>query len=99
MSDENKEFELIRAFHIDNGELDESPKNECFVLGYELGQIDELLKHEKKQFERPVHSDNRERIEESCQDSGRRFRLVWQSCDPSESWMWLSVASVEEEAQ
>lgn len=70
------DFGLIRSFNIDHGELDGLSQQQCFVLGYELGQIDELLKHYTS-ISRPVHAANRERIEKSCVDAGRAFRLRW----------------------
>jgi len=34
------QFSLMRFFKIDDGELDGLRPQECFVLGYELAQID-----------------------------------------------------------
>lgn len=83
-------YALKKSFHIDNGELDGLQRNECFVLGYELGEIDRQLTRISG-FERPVHVENRERIEESCRDAGREFSLTWMEADKSETWLWLSV--------
>ena len=87
------EFGLIKSFGIDNGELDGKRPQECFVLGYELAQIDaELATGEP--IDKPVHADNYERIQKSCKDAGREFSLMWASGDESESWMFLKVLSI-----
>ena len=94
MSDDQREYGLVKSFDIDNGELDGLRPVDCFVLGYELAQIDALVKVDV-QFERPVHAANRERIEKSCKDAGRAFTLRWMEGDSSETWMWLRVAPRE----
>lgn len=83
-------FGLIKSFDIDDGQLDGLRVQECFVLGYELGEIDKLLVS-KERIQRPVHADNRSRIEKSCIDSGRTFKLAWMENDASESWLLLEV--------
>lgn len=90
------EFGLIKSFHIDHGELDRLTKQQCFVLGYELAQVDYLLTQPDAILQ-PVHSDNRERIEESCSDSGREYTLRWMPVDPGEAWMMLEVAPMGEQ--
>ena len=90
---DDKEFGLVRSFNIDNGELDGETSQQCFVLGYELAQVDEALKNPLA-FARPVHSQNRERIENACKDANRTFTLRYMADDPSESWLWLSVEEV-----
>lgn len=85
------EFGLIKSFDIDNGELDGITSKQCFVLGYELAQIDNLLS-QPEQFHKLVNADNRVRIESACQKSGRKFRLSWLQGDSSESWMQLDVS-------
>ena len=84
------EFKFIKSFGIDNGELDGLRPKECFVLGYELALVDERIKSPIG-FSRPIHADNRERIEQSCRDAGRAFRLTWMRGDSTESWLWLEV--------
>jgi hypothetical protein len=88
-------FGLIKSFQIDNGELDGLRPQECFVLGYELAQVDQLLKA-TPEIERPVHANNRSRIESACEDAGRPYQLTWLSGDVSESWLQLEVAAIEE---
>ncbi len=85
------EFGLVKSFQIDNGELDGLRPQDCFVLGYELAQVDQLLKGTTG-IRQPVHADNRERIESACNDAGRPFQLAWLSGDVSESWLLLEVA-------
>lgn len=85
------EFGLVKSFCIDNGELDGLTPQECFVLGYELAQIDAELKAGGA-IRKPVHAANRERIEASCLDAKRQFALEWLPGDESESWMLLEVA-------
>ena len=84
------EFGLIKSFHIDDGELDGHSPQECFVLGYELAQIDQLLKATSG-IHQPVHPANQARIESACEDAGRPCRLVWLPGDVSESWLLLEV--------
>lgn len=84
------DFGLIKSFDIDDGELDGASPQECFVLGYELAQIDHLLATDE-QISKPVHADNRGRIEAACLDSKRPFKLTWCAGDMSESWMLLEV--------
>jgi hypothetical protein len=90
------QFGLIKPFDIDHGELDELSRQQCFVLGYELAQIDFLLK-QRAAICKPVNADNSERIEKACAKSGRSYRLEWMQCDSSEAWMTLSVAPLENE--
>lgn len=78
-------------FDIDNGELDGLRPQECFVLGYELAQIDGLLKT-GEQFQKPVHASNRNRIEAELKRQERHYKLHYMQDDVSESWMWLAVA-------
>lgn len=85
------EFTPIIPFGIDHGELDDQSRQECFALGYELCQIVGLLRRPDA-FERPVHADNRKRIEEVCRIHNRAYELLWMADDASETWMWLAVA-------
>lgn len=85
------EFGLIKSFQIDSGELDGLRPQECFVLGYELAQIDQLLKATKA-IHQPVHADNQARIRSACEDAGRAYQLTWLPGDVSESWLLLEVA-------
>lgn len=84
-------FGLIRSFDIDNDELAALTPQECFVLGYELAQIDQLLESSRP-IHRIVHADNADRIAKACTNAGRRYKLAWLSGDASESWMILDVA-------
>lgn len=83
-------FGLIKSFSIDDGELDGMTPQECFVLGYELAQIDNRLKSGES-FSQMVHLDNRTRIEDACRDAGRTFKVSWLDNDPAESWLSLTV--------
>ena len=87
-------FGLLKPFDIDHGELAGLRQQDCFVLGYELAQIDFLLKL-PEEINKPVHADNKDRITKSCADSGREFHLNWMPGDLSESWMLLQVAPIE----
>lgn len=84
------DYELEKPFRIDNGELDEISKQQCFVLGFELAQIDALLQSGEP-FKKPVHADNRERIEQFCKAEGVKYRLDWLTDD----WMNLTVSWLE----
>lgn len=85
------DFGLVKSFDIDHGELDGLSPQECFVLGYELGEIDRLLQL-RAPISRPVHSANRERILKSCAEAERLHTLSWMVGDSSESWLLLEVA-------
>lgn len=85
------EFGLVKSFGIDNGELDGLSPQECFVLGYELAHVDQLLKATNG-IRQPVHAENRVRFESACKDAGRPHRLTWLPGDASESWLLLEVA-------
>ncbi len=83
-------FGLVKSFQIDNGELDGHSAQEIFVLGYELAQIDQLLK-EAVSVQLPVHAGNRDRIIAACVDAGREYQLTWLPDDISESWLLLKL--------
>lgn len=85
------EFGLQKSFGIDSGELDDLTPQQCFVLGYELAQVDSLLSGDEA-IRKPVNADNRERIESACRDSERPFRITWLPGDRSESWLLLEVS-------
>lgn len=84
------DFGLLKSFGIDNGELDGLTPQQCFVLGYELAQIDTLLAG-NEEINKPFNADNRTRIESACRDSGRPFAIQWLPGDVSESWMQVRV--------
>ncbi|NOY42805.1 MAG: hypothetical protein GXP26_13345 [Planctomycetes bacterium] len=92
------EYGLLKPFDIDHGELQQLTQQECFVLGYELADIDHLLK-QPHLISKPVHADNRERIQKACLESGRNFTLQWMQADPSESWMQLEVPAETNELE
>jgi hypothetical protein len=84
------DFGLIKSFGIDRGELDGLRPKDCFVLGYELAMIDCALKTGEA-ISQTVHVENKARIEASCRDAKREFKLTWHPDDCSESWMLLTV--------
>lgn len=84
----------LRPFDIDGEQLDGMTPQQCFVLGYELAQIDSLVKLPEG-FERPVHSANRQRIEVELRKESREYSLTFMQDDVSESWMWLAVKAKE----
>lgn len=90
------EFGLKKSFKIDDGQLDGLSMQECFVLGYELAQIDSLLA-ERDEISRPVHAENRERIATACIDAQRAFNMSWLPGDCSESWLLLEVQASQDE--
>lgn len=85
------EFGLVKSFGIDNGELDGESPQTCFVLGYELAMIDEALKAPDA-ISRLVHSQNADRIAESCKKANRQHQFIWHPDDVSEAWLQLEVA-------
>lgn len=78
------------GFGIDNGELDEMDRKECFVLGVEIGMLYEELKWTFG-FAVPVHAANEDRIRRLMEKYGRDYTLTHSSDDVSESWMNLTV--------
>lgn len=88
------EFNLQKTFDIDHGELDNTSPQQCFVLGYELAQVDSLLSSNRGIY-KPINADNRDRIESACRTSGRSYKLTWLSGDPSESWMILEAPPID----
>ena len=90
------EFSSCEPFGIDDGQLDDKTPQECFVLGYELADIARLAELESDRIDRPVHADNRERIEAFLTERNRRFQLTWAGDDRSETWMHLSIAPRED---
>lgn len=85
-------FGLIRPFDIDDGQLDGLTPQQCFVLGYELAQIDHRLTMPDAIEGQLVHAENRDRIEGACVKANRPHKLTWMEGDLSESWMTLDVA-------
>lgn len=83
-------YRLVRPFDIDDGELDGLSKQQCFVLGYELCQIDRLIKA-KRPFTKTVHAANMRRIEAELIRKQRDYRFEWPHDDKSESWVYLMV--------
>lgn len=84
------DFGLIKSFGIDHGELDGIRPQQCFVLGYELALIDNLLAGDDE-IVRPVNAENRERVQAACKEAGREYRIQWMPGDQSESWLLLEV--------
>lgn len=83
-------FELQKSFGIDHGELDGLSAQQCFVLGYELAQVERLLSQDTS-IRKPINADNRLRIEAACRESGRKYQISWMPGDQSESWMLLDA--------
>ena len=50
-----------------------------------------MLFYEHKSFWKPVHTQNRERIEMACEASGRQFKFKWLNDD----WGEIHVAPKE----
>jgi hypothetical protein len=88
------EFGLIRPFDIDDGQLDGLRPQECFVLGYELAQVDALLK-DGSRFVCNFHAENKDRIEAYARKLGRECRFSWMQGDVSESWLTLESPAKE----
>lgn len=82
------EWGLEKSFGVDNGELDDFERHECFVLGYELALVDERLKSGEA-FSMPIHVANRPRVILSCK--GRLMSMTFCHDDPSEDWTNLVV--------
>jgi hypothetical protein len=67
-------YGLITPFFIDKGELEPISKPEAFVLGFEFCDFFNLLEtHEE--FFKMVHSENRDRLIETCKLFGRVYEI------------------------
>jgi hypothetical protein len=88
MADYGLEF----SFGIDDGELDDCTRPECFVLGYELAHINALLGFSPA-ISSPVHSANADRIKRLCEKWKRPCSITWMVGDASEDWMQLEIPS------
>ena len=81
-------FRIQKSFGIDKGELEGLSPQQVFCLGYELADIDAWLRYDPRPLEnKPVHSDNVERIKSALQNSGRKWKLTWLNDD----WLRLDV--------
>lgn len=88
------EFGLKIPFDIDHGELDELPRNECFVLGYEFATIMALLEAKPAaDFVKLIHSRNRDRIVKQVRRLGWNYEFNFLHDDRSEEWMELHCYS------
>ncbi len=83
-------FSCDRPFDIDDVQLDGLSPQQCFVLGYELAQVDSLLRS-GCEFSKPIHANNAERIKAELERQGREHTMEWFADDRSESWMHLTV--------
>jgi len=82
----NVDYKSKEPFGIDGEELDGLTPQEVFVLGYELAQVSAEMEHGQK-IEKPVHTDNRERIERAADIRGRTIGLIVYHDD----WLWLET--------
>jgi hypothetical protein len=94
--DPDKDHSLLFSFGIDNGELDDVPRNQIFTLGFELGEIHHYLEHGDRmsRYERNVRIENKDRIARLVTSFHRTFSLAYQAADRSESWVWLVIEPV-----
>lgn len=60
-------------FGIDDGQLDDYSKLQCFILGFEFGQFMEKLTWQDP-FSMQVHSPGIDRMTEACVVADRRVR-------------------------
>lgn len=84
------QYGLKKSFGIDHGELDGLTVQKVFCLGYELATVD-MRADEPEGWEQYVHVENKQRVERSLGDAGRKFTLRFMDGDVSESWLWLKV--------
>ena len=91
----DSDFGLVEPFDIDDGQLDGNTPQENFVLGYELADISMRAEWDPDGFNKPIHADNKDRIEKALKKRGRMFRCTWPTDDRSEQWLDLSVAPMD----
>lgn len=85
------EWHCQEPFGIDDGELDDTPKHEAFVLGYELALIHAKL-DAPEAFSMLIHAANCDRAREAAKKRGREVRVTYMHDDASESWAELHAA-------
>jgi hypothetical protein len=85
------DYGLLFSFGIDDGELDNETRQECFTLGYELALVREAYCKSEEGWSGPVHQQNADRIKRACRDADRTFKLHYMPNDSSESWMQLTI--------
>ena len=85
------DFGLIRSFDIDGDELQGLSPQQCFVLGYELAQVDAIIESGGGCADKIIHQENRSRIERYCTVKGVECETSWMHNDPSESWCSLTI--------
>lgn len=83
------EYGCVEPFNIDDGQLDGLTPQQCFVLGYELAITSAEMEQGLK-IGKPVHPQNRERLEQAAKLRGRRIKLVVYHDD----WLWLETTDV-----
>lgn len=86
-----RKWSLQFSFDIDSDRLSSLEKNECFVLGFELGVLYELAHDKSQQIEKIVHADNQDRIRRLMEKEKRQYKLTYMPNDVSEQWMQLIV--------
>lgn len=85
------EYGLVLGFGIDDGQLDGLSPQGCFVLGFEFAEVFSSVL-DRLSIDRPVHSQNAERIRSLLESKGREYTLTYMEDDPSEDWMRLRVS-------
>ena len=85
MSDMSDEFKFVESFDVDNGELDDLPRELCFVLGVEWEMIRQKVEL-RQPFEQPIHSENVKRIEKLCNLREVSYRII-----PHDDWLTLII--------
>ncbi len=89
--DNNVGFDLSESFNIDEDQLDGLSPQKVFVLGYELAQVSAELGSGNK-VAKPVHPQNRERIEAAAKKRDRLITFTVYHDD----WLWL--LTIDDEA-
>jgi hypothetical protein len=89
---DEEEFELCEPFDIDHGELEGMRLIDAFVLGVEW-QMRKTQIETGRAFDCPIHTPNRERIENILKRRGRDFHVV----HVDDEWSHLTVAALGEE--
>lgn len=91
MSDDKREWKPVFSFGIDDGELEELRRVDCFTLGYELALVREVYCKLPEGGCWPVHSANNDRICRAVRDADRCYKIHYMPNDSSESWMQLTI--------
>ena len=79
----------ITSFYIDDGELNDLPREKCFVLGVEWASFRHMLLNVEGEFTYEIHEENRDRIICLLDEHNREYEVELKEVD--ETWLSITV--------